>query len=160
MLKKLLFILITLLLVLAGVLFIKEPYVSRKGLSMPPIPTPFPAPEIITEDEMWNTVQKWRISTNRKEYIKNETLCKMASIRLEETKTNWSHQGFKKAASNIARNFTFVGENLAVRFKSEATVLYSWINSPSHRENLEDKNFQYSCIKTDGNNIVHIFGGY
>ena len=158
MFKKLLLILLALFVVFLGALFLKNPSVSRKDSF--PQPTPFPTPETVTEDEMWNVVQKWRVSTNRKEYTKSETLCRMASIRLEEIKTDWSHKGFKRVASTVAKSFYFVGENLAVNFIEESVVLQNWLDSPSHRRNLENRNFQYSCIKTSGNFVVHIFGGY
>lgn len=118
-------------------------------------------PKGISETKMWNTVQEWRVSTSREEYIKDETLCELASSRVEEIRTEWSHSGFYKSSDKIVFNktnkFKELGENLAKQFRSEPSVLKGWLDSPTHRDNLE-YGFKYSCIKTDGDNVVHIFG--
>ena len=51
-------------------------------------------------------------------------------------KTPW---GFITAAGY---KYTFAGENLAREFNDPSAVVDAWMNSPSHRENILDKNFK------------------
>lgn len=44
--------------------------------------------------------------------------------------------------------FNYAGENLAVNFKDSAAVTKAWMNSPTHRANIENANFSEIGIAT------------
>jgi hypothetical protein len=39
-------------------------------------------------------------------------------------------------------NFSYAGENLALNFKSSKEIETAWLNSPKHRDNILDKNYE------------------
>ena len=96
---------------------------------------------------------------------KYNLLCNLAQIRVEEIKTDWSHEGFKAKNNEIYSKYcnenniicTSVGENLAKGdFKNEADVVLSWENSPEHKQNmLGDYNVQ--CVAVSGTYYVSLF---
>lgn len=114
----------------------------------------------VSQEKLWNIVQEWRKNNNQNVYIENEVVCKIADERLIETKKEWSHRKFledrDERYAKYPQYITF-GENLAKGYSDEEEILKGWINSPTHLENLE-KDYKYSCIRTDGNYVVHIFG--
>ncbi len=105
-------------------------------------------------DRLFNVIQEWK---GDEAYKENEHTCTMAQTRLEETVENWSHDGF--SAGRFCTSYCSIGENLARGFNSEEEVLQAWLDSSLHRRNLEF-DYRYSCIKTDGDYIVHIFAKY
>lgn len=109
----------------------------------------------ISKEKLWNEVNTWRREQGLSEYVENESLCNIASRRLEDIKKDWSHNDF---VPRVHENGIYgeYGENLANDFDTESKMLEAWLNSPSHRENLK-KNYIYSCIATDGHYVVHLF---
>lgn len=93
-------------------------------------------------------------------------VCKVAEIRLEQIKSEWSHKGFlDKEANRSVRikayndlghtweNYLPKGmwrENLARGFTDRKKVYDAWQKSPTHRANLEATS-TYSCLRfSDG----------
>lgn len=137
-------------------------------MSIPSIPktallithaTPTPTkPIALDANILWNKVQGWRESQGLHPYIKDDFLCKFAIIRLEEIKTDWSHNKF--SAKRLCGDMDCtVGENLASDMVTETNALISWINSPDHLRELK-YDYKYSCIETSGSYAVQIFGNY
>jgi uncharacterized protein YkwD len=133
----------------------KTTFKSSDQISVPTI-TPTPTP-FIEKNSLMVLIQDWRIQNGLKEYKESSLLCKIASLRLEEIKTDWSHDGFYKMASYCGTMKCTLGENLARGFASSKDTLNGWLNSPTHKKNLETK-FEYTCLETDGNYVVQIFG--
>jgi len=77
----------------------------------------------------------------------HDALCSLASIRAKESVTDWSHNGFFAKAKVVQNNYGFaeVVENL-VKDYSEMEVVPAWLNSPTHKRNL-DVNLKYGCIR-------------
>lgn len=126
-----------------------------------------PDPVILNEKLMWKLVNDWRKNQGKAEYVIDENLCSLADIRVSEIKTNWSHEGFKERGSSgsdelYSTGFINVGENLAQStdgWSDENSLFYNWLNSPSHKENL-DKDYSHSCVKCEDNYCVQLFGKY
>lgn len=109
----------------------------------------------ISEDKLWGLVQEWRTQENLATYEQSIETCRIADQRLIETKVNWSHDGFE--AKRFCPQGCTLSENIARGFSNEQDILDSWLKSASHSANLK-MNLPYSCIKSDGEYVVHIFG--
>jgi len=111
----------------------------------------------LTDEAIWAEVQGWRMTENKPIYIKDDQACELAQKRLEETKLNWSHDGFW---DEDCLGCSYWGENLARGFVSADAMLEAWLNSPKHAENLNSPYFTHSCIAHDSGYVVHFFVGY
>lgn len=123
----------------------------------PPTYTPPTYTDPLNADAIWAEVQAWRMSEGKPVYIKDPMLCEFAQRRLEETKLDWSHDGFW---DEPCPNCTYWGENLAKGFISADAMLQAWLDSPKHFENLDSPVFTHACIAYDSGYVVHIFGAY
>jgi len=161
------FVFLVLLVFLAVTAFISR----SKTLNAFPSATPSPSPVLanvvvdygkryLDEDELWDTVNNWRKISGFNEFVKSDRLCNVASERIVEVQNDWSHDGFRGTASKIGREGEWIGENLSKHSNDDLLTLNAWLNSPSHKENLANKNFRSSCIKTDGVYAVQIFSNY
>ena len=114
----------------------------------------------LDSDKLWMIVNDWRISEGLAEYQKSELLCDIARSRIYQVKSDWSHNGFVPTLNRIVGNqYHDIGENLAKDHISEEQTLSNWLLSPSHRQNL-DANYRYSCVVTDEQYAVQIFGNF
>jgi len=79
---------------------------------------------------------------------------------------NFGERRFSQWIRDAGYEYQYVGENLAIDFLSSEGVLEGWKNSPTHFENIINKNFNETgvAVKTDIFNntrstlIVQIFG--
>lgn len=121
---------------------------------------PVDPPITIDNRKLWSNVQTWRSNQELIQYRENELLCKYASIRVEQVKSDWSHDSFidsvVKPLSVDDSSFEQIGENLARDYQNEGEIISGWLVSPSHLENLEAP-FTDSCIKCVDNNCVQLF---
>lgn len=108
----------------------------------------------IDGSSLFDLIQEFRTKSGKKPYRQSRFLCYVAEIRLEEVKTDFSHKDFSEWRFCPGCG---LAENLARGFNSEETVLTAWLNSSSHLANL-NTNYSHSCLKTDGETIVQIFG--
>lgn len=113
----------------------------------------------IDGDILFALIQEWRIQNGVAPYIKNQELCNFANDRLKEVKEQWNHDGFHEQANKKYTQFELTGENLIRLQNSEKEALESWLKSPEHLKNLKT-DFKYTCLVTDGNYVVQIFGNY
>jgi uncharacterized protein YkwD len=56
--------------------------------------------------------------------------------------TSPSGQRFSSWIKEVNYNYFFVGENLAIDFKTNQEILDAWINSPGHRDNILKPQYQ------------------
>lgn len=107
------------------------------------------------EEKLFNLVQQYRADSGRKPFKQSKMLCNIARIRLEEVKDNFSHEGFS--------DWQFcpgcgLAENLAKGYGGkEQLAMDAWLNSASHSANL-NAGYPRSCLKTNGEVVVQIFG--
>ncbi len=79
---------------------------------------------------------------------------------------NFNGRKFSAWIKETGYNYAYVGENLAIDFITSEGVIKAWLNSPTHRRNLLNKNFQEIGVAVlngwfkDKNTtlIVQIFG--
>lgn len=131
-------------------------YVRQPPLELEILPSP--TPDVIEKSSVWDLVQRWRADNGLPMYQQNDRVCEIAQQRLNEVKTNWSHDGFRWERF-CPNGDCLLSENLARKFSTEQSVLDGWLSSSSHRANLQ-KDYQYACIATDGNYVVHILGNF
>lgn len=86
-------------------------------------------------------INQYRISLKQPELRWAENLCSLASKRIIEIQTDFSHQKFSSIQPNIlfptyCPYCTRINENLAKDFFDEQTLVNAWIASPSHQKNL------------------------
>jgi uncharacterized protein YkwD len=126
------------------------------------IPESYQAKQI-SEDRLFKAVNQWRESQNKQTYITSPVLCGFATQRVKEIQSDWSHDGFKELSKTGEvykfQNFSQTGENILRDFSEENGGLESWLNSPTHRANL-DSDFTHSCIRCENNYCVQLFGKY
>lgn len=79
----------------------------------------------------------------------NAQLTKAAQIKAQDmvAENYWSHSTPSGNApwefiNNAGYSYKKAGENLAYGFDNESEVVAGWMNSPSHRENMLDANYQ------------------
>lgn len=111
----------------------------------------------IDEDRLWEVVNEWREKQGKSLYKTDIVLCGYANERVKKIQSDWSHDGFHTLKK--VDQFTTLGENILNDFDNEETGLNSWLNSTTHKANL-DENFSHSCIRCENNYCVQLFGKY
>ena len=140
-------------------LTIKQEIIQQVQASVAPLPTEIPFEA--DEHKIWLSIQSWRAVQQKRQYDESALLCKYAYQRLNEVQTDWSHDGFFPVSHEIKRQtgFTNTGENLAHNIYTNDGYLQQWLDSPSHKKNL-DENFTESCLRCSGTYCVQLFGKY
>ena len=113
---------------------------------------PVPTPHIFNERELWGLIQEWRLKNNFPVFVESPRLCSIATDRVDDEKFD-NHKGFWEKYGNLE----YIGENIGGDYFSEKELLLSWLNSPSHRTNLE-RNYTHSCLRCEDKYCVQIFG--
>ena len=114
----------------------------------------------LSSDKIWSLVQDWRSKNNLPVYTKNQKLCDMASIRVQDIRTDWSHSQFVPRVNFFFGNNIYnIAENLAEHHINEEAILNAWLGSPTHADNLKS-NYKYSCIVESENYVVQLFGNF
>ena len=111
----------------------------------------------INGDKLFELVQQYRVDNHLSKFKTSSFLCDIARIRLEEVKKSFSHEGF--STERFCYSQCSLGENLAQKYQinQERKLLNDWLNSPNHATEIKG-NYTYSCLKTDGQYVVNIFG--
>lgn len=116
-------------------------------------------PSDLNQDKLFELAQDYRLKNGLKSYVKSNSLCEIALLRVHEIEDEFSHRAFQSRLPKMfsETGFKALGENLAMDLNTEDEVMQKWIASPSHKENL-DKPFTHSCTKTYLHYAVQIFG--
>jgi uncharacterized protein YkwD len=116
-------------------------------LLVTPTPTPTLTPEQFREEVIILT-NKYRQEQHLKPLTENKLLNQSATLKGQDmiARNYWSHDapdGTKPWAffTKVGFLYTYVGENLARDFATPQDAVTSWINSPSHKENLISPKF-------------------
>jgi hypothetical protein len=143
--------------VLASLAIIYWPKASSSEVLAPESsPTP-----IITRYDLLEEFNSYRLDRNLPALTQDNTLCLFADLRAVEVKNSFTHDGFwNKAEKLVTKEGQYVGlgENLAVNYRTTKGVMEAWNASPTHRENLQRKEFNRVCFAVDGVYIVQILG--
>lgn len=105
----------------------------------------------LNKDELWKTIQTWRVNQGLNKYNESADLCEIANDRANDGYDG--HRGFVEKYYNsrpyiLSENITQAGD--------ASSALLNWLNSPSHHAALE-KDYKYSCVATNGDYAVQIF---
>ena len=92
--------------------------------------------------EAYEETNRYRASVGVPEVMWSERLAMDAITRAQEIEKKFSHTRPNGTDWWTVDSEHMYGENLAQGFNTSTSVVEAWINSPSHRENLEDKEFQ------------------
>lgn len=113
----------------------------------------------INGDSLFKLIQQYRFDNHLRKFKTSNFLCDIARIRLEEVRKSFSHEGF--LVERFCHSNCTIGENLAQKYQKnqEQKLLSDWVDSASHSSIL-NSNYTHSCLKTDGNIVVQIFGNY
>lgn len=114
----------------------------------------------LDEDKLFLKVQEWREANHKEMYKLDGNLCRLAAVRAVEVRKDWSHDGFlKEGKLMMVSGYQSLGENLARDMRNEDEALTAWLNSPTHKKNL-DADFTHSCIVCVDNNCAHEFASF
>lgn len=121
-----------------------------------------PLPEItITFDTqgLWTLINNYRQGENLSALQEEPSLCDFAQKRVKQIASDWSHDGFNRDSSDpqkVCPKCEGLGENLAKSYYTPATVMQAWLESPTHKANL-DYPFDVACLKVYSPNNFEIF---
>jgi len=128
---------------------IKE--IERKILTPPPLRAPEEAPKAFLTREgviQWTNIQ--RAEYGLPPLKESAKLDSSAEIKAEDMLENqyFAHSspsgvGVKELAERVEYEFIAIGENLALgNFKNDETLVQGWMDSPGHRENILNTQYQ------------------
>lgn len=119
--------------------------------------TPFCVPKPPMDARLvLNQVNTYRGSEGLPAVVENDPTCALASIRSFESISDWSHNNFYSQAEIIESKYFYkeVVENLSTGL-TELEVVPAWINSPTHKKNL-DASLTYGCVRCHDENCAFI----
>lgn len=99
-----------------------------------------------------NEINNFRRSKSLSEVRTNSETCNFAKTRASEITKDFNHNGFRDRVNNKTlpySGYSQVTENIAETWDFKR-VVGLWINSPSHRENME-KDTPFVCVESSGN---------
>lgn len=91
-------------------------------------------------------INSYRAENGLKALKSDPVLCDAANKRLNEIRTDWSHNGFN---ADLCTKCSRVGEDLAKGFDDKGKVVSAWIESPSHKEVILTPEYNYGCTVYD-----------
>lgn len=124
------FLLITFFFLLLGTFFLKDRFISN-----------FSQESLDNPHAILFYINQYRSSLKQSELRWAENLCPLASKRLAEIQTDFSHQNFSSIPPSVlfptyCPYCTRINENLAKDFFDEQALVNAWVKSPRHQENL------------------------
>lgn len=136
---------------------------STPASTLAPTLAPTPRPRVLDGGKLFNLVNKYRSDHGLPQLQWFHPLCEYSKKRSQEATTDWSHTGFNEDSKTgllwqYCPDCIRVGENLAEGYSSEEAILQGWINSPSHKANL-DGDWTNACSYFYGNKYVSMIFG-
>jgi uncharacterized protein YkwD len=97
-------------------------------------------------DQVLQLVNQERAKAGLSAFTTNSTLTAAANLRAKETVQSFSHtrpngSSFSTALKEYGVSFRTAGENIAYGQRSPQEVVNGWMNSPGHRANILNANF-------------------
>ena len=126
----------------------------------------------ITAEKIITLTNEERQTANLDQLSTNALLSQAAQNKARAIFTNQSFQHnfpekkFSSWIKEVGYDYSYVGENLALNFLTDEGVINAWLNSPTHKNNLLNKNFSeigVAVIRDDWQGqpailVVQIFG--
>jgi uncharacterized protein YkwD len=118
-------------------------------------------------DKTWSYIQAYKTKTS-KAYIYDQALCPYAKDRANDMYDEFSHRLFLDKTQHEVRGalqYKHLGENLISYSENEVllnpqSLKYRWLESKSHRANLDSTKFTHSCLSCNDRYCVQLFAGY
>lgn len=117
---------------------------------------PVTKPPTISADTLFESVNQWRAENKLTPFYKDEQLCNIAQIGLNQVKKEWAQSSIGKITCPFCLGG--FGINTAVLY-SESDIIKSWLGSAETARNLRSS-YNYSCAATDGVYVVQIFANF
>lgn len=109
-----------------------------------------------TGTQLWAEVQKYRVEHGVPQYKQDNTLCTIASIRLNqliELGRLDNHEGFEPLVDQFRDDgrlaHTNIGENLLVGYATPKEAVAAWDSSPGHQALLRDGAYVFACTSAN-----------
>jgi uncharacterized protein YkwD len=104
-----------------------------------------------------------RVSRGIEPLIVSDSLTNSAKLKREDMKRYkyWNHVSTTGVKwYSFISGYTFMGENLAINFKTEKSTIKGLMHSKYHRENILDKDFKEIGVAVDckNNSVIQLFG--
>lgn len=108
--------------------------------------------------DILSDLNRYRESYHLAPIEKDERLCKLANIRVEQIQTDWSHKQFQTELDKISTMRGGFHENLARTFEPEDVVSAWSMSLAGHREAMLIPEMKYGCVVQMGD--YYTFEGY
>ncbi len=113
----------------------------------------------LTQEGILKETNFYRLQNGLKLLVADEELNKIATLRMKDMFekqyfTHFSKEGIgaPEIAKNIGYEYIAIGENIALgNFANDKELVLAWMNSPSHRENILNKNYSRIGISVGRN---------
>ena len=116
-------------------------YIDDEAIALAGSPSADPEMRKLAVDA-YEATNAYRVSQGLSALVWSERLAMDAIVRAEEIEIKFSHTRPKNNLDWYTVDSDYMyGENLAQGYNTSDSVVTAWINSLSHRENLEDKEF-------------------
>lgn len=116
-------------------------------------PSPItPTPDYYTGVELWQEIQKYRREHGVPEFKQDNTLCTIASIRVNqliELGKLDDHQGFNPLIQEYKQQgrirFNQVAENILYGYPTAQAAIQAWDSSLGHQALMQDGSYVWAC---------------
>ena len=113
-------------------------------------------------EQVLELVNQARANNNLPALALDNKLCAAAEVRAEEVGVRFSHTRPDNSSwMTVLRDFDIqyrvCGENIAINFRDARSVVNAWMNSPGHRANILNPNYNLMGIGRSGNNWGQLF---
>lgn len=110
----------------------------------------------LNEQDVFEEFNKYRKTNGLNETQIDNKLCEYAKVRVKEIQIKFSHDSFIKTSLAFSQknNYKYIGENLSAKTKNPISVIFSWNNSPKHKEIMLEPHITKSCVICENNYCV------
>lgn len=119
----------------------------------------------ITQENIFQLTNAIRIENNLTSLSVSEKLNEAAREKAEDmiNRNYWAHstpdgQPFWSFVNKTDYDWSYLGENLAADFKTSEGIVNAWYDSPTHRQNILNGNYEDIGIGMYQNIVVSIYG--
>jgi len=119
----------------------------------------------ITNKQIVELINKRRLENNSPPISSSFLLSEAAYKRAQDmvTRNYWSHQTpeglpFSSFVDSKKYPWVYLGENLAANFTTSERIVEAWLESPAHRRNVLNPEWQDIGVGVSQNVVVVIFG--
>ncbi|MCD4704538.1 CAP domain-containing protein, partial [bacterium] len=116
--------------------------------------------EIVNEERVENNLPPLTMNNKLIQAANNKAKYLLNSNSFDHSSTN-GNKIFSDWIRETNYEYSFIGENLAINFENNESILKAWLESPSHKENILDEFLETGIAVQSKNSkilVVQIFG--